>query len=371
MSEYGIFSVADIALGYGSPQIIAFLQSLAEEYNTRAYVIETDDPHRAPTALKNADRLHVTRAISVQPSWTLSAHLERNRMAEDILTKYRPPIVVLFSPLQLAAVANLPYRPHVILYMLEIDDGLPNDSLLKYHHLVDHYIFPEMQRMAYVMRKLRGPYPVTSLIYNCSDRAPEINLIKANERKPRIVYAGTLCGELTLAHEFMEEPLCHLPIDVYGNFGGTHAAELHDAFHALRNVDGEMQYQGYVPNSVLRQTLPNYAFSFVRWNPEAGLNYHYACPNKFFEAIASGVPPIAAPHPQCKQIIEAYECGVLAEDYTPEAMHDACKRALDLLGTPRYERMVENCLDAYEKRFNWKAQFAAFRHSLTPHKNAA
>lgn len=364
--SYDILAVSDISLGYGSPQIIAFLQSMAKFYDCQAYVIETDEPHRPPTVLKNTDRLTVHRSISAQQYWCLSAHIERNFEALEIAKEHKPHTIILFSPLQLPFVKNLPYKPaQVILYLLEIDAVMYARAMREYAGYVDYYIFPEYERMRYILGQVqRRPYPKSSLLFNCVEREEGVTPKTSDRRNGKIAYAGTLSRELTLAHEFLEAPLKTLPLDIFGNFSGFDAVSLRDNFQNQREKSSTVQYRGYVPNSRLRHMLAEYAFSFVRWNPDAGINYRYACPNKFFEAITMGVPPIAAPHPQCLQIINTYECGILADDFSSQGMYKATKFALNMLGSSKYDRMVERCLAAYEEKFCWSKQFEIFSRSL-------
>lgn len=365
-ARYGILAVSDISLGYGSPQIQMFLQSLAEHYDTRAYVIETDEPHRPPVPLKNCDRLDLSRSSSVQPYWCLSSHIERNFEALEMAREHQPPIIVLFSPMQLCFLPKLGYKPKkVIMYLLEIDAHMYTRALRLYAQHVDHFIFPEYERMRYVLGEIpKRPDVCASIIYNVASYDPDAKPLPVAAREKAILYAGTLTSDTTLALEFLEEPLSRLPIHVYGNFSGHDAGDLRAAFLARQGGQNGLRYEGYVPGAQLRARIPQYAFSFVRWNPAAGLNFHYACPNKFFEAIANGVPPVTAPHPQCIEVIKRFKCGILAEDFTAQGMYDACKRALDMFGSPEYEAMVENCQTAYKRFLNWDAQFARFATSL-------
>ena len=57
----------------------------------------------------------------------------------------------------------------------------------------------------------------------------------------------------------------------------------------------------------------------VRKNQPVTTAQRYAAPNKFFDAIACGTPPICAPHPQCVEVIRKWRCGLLVDDWSSEA----------------------------------------------------
>ncbi len=362
---HNILAISDIALGYGSPQIPAFIQSIARHYDTRAMVVETDEPHRASQKPSNSDRLDIKRAVSSLPYWSMGAHCERNEQAIVYAQKHKPSVFILFSPLQLPIIKRLSYKPDlVVLYLLEIDAQHYTNTLKNYSHLVDHIICPEYERLKFILSNYcQRPFPISHILYNVIDNSLDVKSLPSNKRNGRIIYAGTLNKSLTLAHEFAGKYLCDLPIDIYGNFSGKHAQDLQKKFHELSH-EKSMSYKGYVSSKVLQLKLPEYAFSFTRWNPVAGLNYEYACPNKFFESLAFGIPPISAPHPQAVQIITKYKCGILARGFGAEHMKEAVEKALLIYGTPEYDEMVLNAINAYELTFNWQTQFEKFASSL-------
>lgn len=360
-----ILAVSDISLGYGSPQILWFLQSLAQKYDTSAHVIETDEQHRPLISLADYERLNVVRLSSAQVSWCLSSHLERNHAARLWADENRPEIVVIFSPLQLALLNQIKYKPKlVILYLLEIELNINSHMLQCYWHCIDRLIVPELNRGMAVLETIKDKtYPPTSIIYNVARRDLSISPLPANNRNGRILYSGSLSSQYTFAEDFTKE-LKDFPIDIYGPINEAEQDELGPAFEGIRNARQGANYKGYVAGSELRRLLPSYTYSIVRWNPKKGLNYYYACPNKFFEGLAHGVPPISAPHPQCMHLTRQYECGLVAEDFSVEAMAKAIQHGIDLLNTSSYDRMVQNCLEAYDRFFNWDAQFARFAESL-------
>jgi hypothetical protein len=79
----------------------------------------------------------------------------------------------------------------------------------------------------------------------------------------------------------------------------------------------------------------------------------YACSNKFFEAIAEGVPPISSPNPQRALIINKYKCGIKMGDLSFESFYKMSKEAFELYGSDKYYQMVENCKKAVQEELNW------------------
>src|SRR5207247_1072979 len=82
------------------------------------------------------------------------------------------------------------------------------------------------------------------------------------------------------------------------------------------------RYLGLLPAQRLREIMPRYAYRLVLWRPD---DYHtlYASPNKMFESIAAGIPPICTPHPQCVEILREFDCGILLDDWLREAVSKA------------------------------------------------
>lgn len=123
-------------------------------------------------------------------------------------------------------------------------------------------------------------------------------------------------------------------------------------------------YQGVLPMAELEAIYNDYAYSLTMWKPK-DINQIHASPNKLFQSIGRGVPPISAPHPQCVRTLRRYGCGLLMNDWSMEGFEDAIRRALDLYGTSAYDRMVENCKTAAEVELNWPVQFEKVKAHLT------
>jgi len=153
-----------------------------------------------------------------------------------------------------------------------------------------------------------------------------------------------------------------IPIDLYGWFTDPRLAG---------EVPPNMRYLGALLPGQLREVRSRYAYSLVLWNPNA-VNQRFACPNKFFESVASGVPVISTPHPQVCDMIDRYECGIALPVWTEDGLFRACRKALDVFSADRdgYLRLVEGCQRAVREELNFDAQFASVKEWLDGRKEA-
>ena len=53
--------------------------------------------------------------------------------------------------------------------------------------------------------------------------------------------------------------------------------------------------------------------------PPQHVNQEFTLPNKFFEYIQGRIVPAIGPSPEMARIVREWDCGIVAEDYTPEA----------------------------------------------------
>lgn len=83
--------------------------------------------------------------------------------------------------------------------------------------------------------------------------------------------------------------------------------------------------------------LPRFANGYdigVHMLPPATFNQRYALPNKFFEYIQARIAPAIGPSPEMARIVREWDCGIIADDFTPEAL------AAAIAGTSR-ERLAQ------------------------------
>ena len=88
--------------------------------------------------------------------------------------------------------------------------------------------------------------------------------------------------------------------------------------------------------------LPRFANAYdigVFLLPPQHVNQEFTLPNKFFEYIQGRIVPAIGPSPEMARIAREWDCGIVADDYTPEAF------AAAIAGTSR-ERLMELKRDA-------------------------
>lgn len=360
-----VVGVSDVSLGYGSPQMPALLESLAEHYAPcRAVVIEPDQSERPPRP-ERFPTLEFERLPTRFAPYTREGLVEYNAQAARLVAALQPDLLVVSSTLVLPALLRLRRRPKfTIYYMLEslayyAQGDTPHARFmlnLNRHaaRQLDLVIYPETNRATADLQ--RGGLSDVPLVicYNAVNHLAELpSVTPVADRLPRILYSGTIHRQLTLGEYFLHPDVAKLPLDLYGLVEG----EGKHGFEAeLCQLPGPLRYRGYVDAGALAKLRKQYAFSLVAWAP---IDEHtlYACPNKFFEAIADGVPPIVTPHPQCKQLVERYDCGIVMRDWGRGAFQNALQQGLRALGTSRYADWVANCRRAVEAELSWDDQF--------------
>ena len=91
-----------------------------------------------------------------------------------------------------------------------------------------------------------------------------------------------------------------------------------------------------VPMEELPSRLNEYDIG-VYLLPPNSLNNRYALPNKFFEFIQGRLAIAIGPSPEMAQLVRQYDCGVIADDFTPQALA-ARLNALDARRIDHYKQ---------------------------------
>ncbi|MBP2161880.1 MULTISPECIES: glycosyltransferase [Asticcacaulis] len=362
-----IVFLSDLAVGYGTPQITYLLQSLADYYSTDDIcVIEPDQKGRKWAG----DRFpfKILRVSTVYPAYSFAFISEYNKFILDFLNKTKPDIVVASHGFVLPACLKYKSNNNILIYYkLESVShqvkGLGSAAINLNRCVLseaDVVLVPERLRASADLNMYGWKRKDLVEVYNAgqtySGHSP-------NVRNGRILYAGTI-GPQTLCEIMLSDELKHIGFDIAGSAETDNARAFLEQASRRENI----RYLGFLSSDQLDSIRRRYAFSLVMWRPD-DVNQLYASPNKFFETVAAGVPPIAAPHPQCYEIIQKYNCGLLAEDWNEASLVEAIKSAAEVFyqNPVEYSELVENCQTAADDELNWDAQF----NKITPLLDAA
>ncbi len=358
-----IVGVSDVVGGYGSPQIPALMDSLAEHFGARQLLIEPGDPARCRSAEAEGGAEVQVVALPESPYETLGRTIYVHDAARRV-GHAAPDVLVIFSAYALPVLARLRRRPRLVIYMALESVAAYGEADLSLHRLladrVDLVLFPEENRARLDVERCGLRDASLAVLYNAARKKVDEPLTPIR-RNGRLLYSGTIDRRQTFAEWFLEPGVVDHGIDLYGAISGEGADTLRRAFEGLGST--ALRYHGLIEASTLRRLRPAYDYALVLWSPELE-HQRYAAPNKFFEAIADGVPPIVTPHPQCQMLVRRYGCGIVLEDFSLDAFRCALERARALAGSEAYGRLVAGCRRAHLEELNWEAQFEKCRRLL-------
>jgi hypothetical protein len=357
-----VLVLSDVSVGYGSPQILSVAKSLADYFSTKSLILEPDQAERPPYHPPDA-RVSYERVYTLTHPYSWSGHIEYGLACAEKIDALKPDVVVLCAFAGAGALSKMRHRPKLVIYygIEHSSDGMkPQQTLMRsFSGLIDLCIFPEENRAVLDAPRLGLERTPKVVVYNVPDALPEVTPVEA--RNGRAFYGGTIHPTRTYGDSFLNGALDRFPIDMFGNFSGYD--KVGEILEGLVARASEVTYGGYLKGgSTYLRRLSDYSYSIVIWNPEKE-DTLYAAPNKFFDAIGSGVPPISAPHPMCRRILMRYRCGVLLRDWSLEAMEDGLEEAMRLLNSHKYDVLVENCVRA-RAHLNWNEQFKSVAAEL-------
>jgi hypothetical protein len=227
-------------------------------------------------------------------------------------------------------------------------------------NLIDLVLVPEIRRFQFDRVRLQWPEIPAVEVLNVS---PDPGLVEPQQTGCRFLYAGTLSREGGMDF-LLDERLRHLNIDVVGPVDSAEARDFVNRFTAPTGGEsGVRRYLGLVPHSQVLEMLPRYSYRIVVWKAET-LNSYFASPNKFFESIAYGVPPVCTPNPQVVDIARKYHCALVSNDWGAASFCHAMADAALIYDTDTYPQLVANCAAATEAEINWTSQFEKVRTAL-------
>jgi hypothetical protein len=361
--------VTDVSLGYGTPQATALARSLSAHFGATASIFEPDVA--LPVRQASRDSAIQMRRVSTDVTpYCAAGRIQYVLRVAEQLNQSRPEVVVAWNTFTLPVLAKLNYRPRTAIYvlseMIAPYGRFANRLNRSLSSQIDAVVVPDADRARLDLPRAGLTGTPLAVMYNVSD-APHEAPLATELRLPRLFYGGVISSDLGMADFLLHSDLREQPLDLYGNVAGPDREAL---LKRLNGAVGAVRYHGCIDQQTLRTERRRRAYSLVLYRPTLE-HTRYAAPNKFFEAIADGVPPIVTPHRQCRMFVERYGCGIVIRDWTFEAYRAAVNQALDMFGTRRYARMVENCARAVREELNWPTQFAKLQKLLPAALKAA
>jgi glycosyltransferase involved in cell wall biosynthesis len=355
-SFHSIVTLSDVSVGYGTPQVLSITRSLSSWLGASALILEPDQPERPPIP-GAADGLQVDRLYTANHPYTLSGQAEYCIQAAERIDREKPDLVVLCSFLGAGAVLRMKHRPKLLIhYALEHTDGGRTRDRRLFNLIADRIdiaVFPEETRAQLDAPRLGLTGKPQAIVYNGS--SVSVTPRAWNKRNGRFFYGGLLHPELTYGDYYLGGALDAYPIDLYGLLDGYPDPD--EALAGLARRHSRVTYNGYAPGGAsFLATLREYNYSIVMWAPVTE-STRFAAPNKFFDAIQAGVPPIAAPHPLCQRLVQRYRCGLIVPGWTHDHLASALDEGRRIFFSGQYEDMVEGKLPAARHDLSWDQQF--------------
>lgn len=397
--NFRVLILSDVSLGRGTPQLSFLAQSLARAGAT-VRVIEPDFKGTSEVELPEVE---MVRIVTLLPPAHPSFAIDYTRACRTQIDEYRPQVVFVTSGWMVPAIATAQHRPfRTIFYAFEnkaFQIPVPPYSPARWCDFMaetaDWILVPEPNRADLDYSRAVAAGKVVIVYNTCPIRdenrpLPQIVFdeqayLGANSDVAKAVDAGAftsgkshyqhhgrrelrslgtrqandcrfiIAGELSrrsLLDALLDPTLVGIQADLFGPPDGQGSSELVE--QVLRAHPG-IRYCGMVSNDELRRISPNYSFRLVTWGADS-INEFFACPNKLFESIADGVPVIGTPQAQIHEVVTAWQCGILAPDWTAAGVAEALQLARRLFETEVYEQFVLNTLEA-RKELNWEAEF--------------
>lgn len=349
-----IVAVSDTSIGYGSKQIPSFVEYLCDFYGTNGIIIEPDQIERPPQN-HLYEKITIKRVIGVFHPYHPAGHIDYIIKATKIIEEIKPDILIICSSFTLPVLFKIKFRPKkIIYYCLEMPDN--SEEILELNKniesKVDLIVFPEENRASIFLESTNIRLPIC-IVYNSTNKGPSADILPSHQRNGKIIYHGGIHKETAYKY-FLDKKIQRLPIDMYGIFESPIVGEKEKIASQFFSLSGNVKYIGYVSADKLEEIRKPYMYSIVIWLPTT-LNTKFACPNKFFESISNGVPPITAPHPQTKMLCDRYGCGIVMEDFDFNSFLNSIKLAMEL-NENEYAELVENCRKAVQTELYWEKQ---------------
>lgn len=348
-----VLAVSDVSIGYGSSQIPSIMKYLGDLYNAEKIILEPDQIER-PSKQDLFPDIKIQRIITNMHPHSPGGRIEYVFSASKLVEKIRPDILIICTTFTLPVLFKIHFKPKkTIYYSLEAISHYTGDLEMNQNidSRVDLIIFPEENRAATHLEITKTKVP-TCIVYNCTNSS-QAEVVPIEKRNGRILYSGGL-HKNTAYEYYLNDKLQQYPIDLYGLVEAPEQSQRDDIQRKFLALSRNVKYKGYLPGNKLREIRKYYLYSLVIWLP-VDENTTFACPNKFFESISNGIPPITAPHPQSKMICKRYDCGIVMKDFSFDSFLQSIKFAMEI-DNSRYQELVDNCIDAVSNELYWEKQ---------------
>jgi glycosyltransferase involved in cell wall biosynthesis len=94
------------------------------------------------------------------------------------------------------------------------------------------------------------------------------------------------------------------------------------------NLSDRVVFLGLLAPTDLKTITPH-AVAGVSIEKPTNPNYIMCLPNKLFDYVQAGIPIVAFPHPEIKNIIDTYQCGAYIHSHDPQRLAAELKEILD------------------------------------------
>ena len=111
---------------------------------------------------------------------------------------------------------------------------------------------------------------------------------------------------------------------------------------------GKVKIMDKMPSERLRQYTAH-ADLGLTLDKDSNINYRFSLPNKLFDYISAGVPVLATPMVEVKNIVETYGVGEVTASLEPELLAE----------------QIRNMLNDENKRHAWKSNLKKAASQLT------
>ncbi len=206
---------------------------------------------------------------------------------------------------------------------------------------------PIAQRMA---NKLRIPQP--ALVLNAVDirQTGTARAIFPADGRRWFVHTGSLF----IRRHLMElvAALAHLPPDVaLALLGDGPLRPALEGQACALGISDRLLFVPPIPMMDIAPTIAQAGCAAVLPTPHVP-NTYFALPNKFFEAVAAGLPLVYSPIPEVERLAREYDLGVVCDPDDPRSIAGAVLKVLEPKTNARFR---ENALKARET-LNWEQE---------------